>query len=326
MKEQLEKNAEKGKIEKSKKTKLDPKPANSKKILLDVLKKVLFFVVGSCIYAAGIALFLGPQQTPSGGASGLAIIINHLLPIFKGEDGGTGIWLLMINVPLLILSFFKLGKRFSAITVVIVSMTSFFTEFFEKIYDKLTPINSLDTLPAVIIGGICSGFAIGLIFKGGACLGGSDIVVKVLRLKFPYMKTGTFFLIIDGAIVLLGGLVFQDINKLVYAIIALFIQSKVTDLVLYGQDGAKMIYIITENMPEIAGRITKELHSGVTYLHAHGAYTGAEKEVLMCAMRKQLLPQAKDIVLEEDPKAFMIVTSATQVWGSGYKRLDEKEL
>jgi uncharacterized membrane-anchored protein YitT (DUF2179 family) len=181
-------------------------------------------------------------------------------------------------------------------------------------------------LPAVIIGGICSGFAIGLIFKGGACLGGSDIVVKVVRLKFPYIKTGTIFLLIDGAIVLMGGLAFQNLNNLVYAIIALFIQSKVTDLVLYGQDGAKMIYIITDNMPEIAGRINQELHSGVTYLQAHGAYTGAEKQVLMCAMRKQLLPQAKEIVLEEDPKAFMIVTSATQVWGSGYKRLDEKEL
>lgn len=305
------------------------KPANSKKAILEIMKKVLFFVVGSCIYAAGIALFLGPQGTPSGGASGLAIIINHLLhfiPAFAEVEGGTGILLFMINVPLVILSFCKLGKKFSAITVVIIGMTSLFTEFFQRIYSHVTPIVNLEMLPAVIIGGICSGFAIGLIFKGGACLGGSDIVVKVVRLKFPYIKTGTIFLLIDGAIVLMGGLAFQNLNNLVYAIIALFIQSKVTDLVLYGQDGAKMIYIITDNMPEIASRINKELHSGVTYLHGHGAYTGAEKEVLMCAMRKQLLPQAKEIVLEEDPKAFMIVTSATQVWGSGYKRLDEKEL
>lgn len=296
---------------------------------MKIFKKILFFVIGSFIYAAGIALFLGPQGTPSGGASGLAIIINHLLhfiPALSDMEGGTGILLFMINVPLIILSFCKLGKRFSAITVVIIGMTSLFTEFFQRIYSSLTPIVNLEMLPAVIIGGICSGFAIGLIFKGGACLGGSDIVVKVVRLKFPYIKTGTIFLLIDGAIVLMGGLAFQNLNNLVYAIIALFIQSKVTDLVLYGQDGAKMIYIITDNMPEIAGRINQELHSGVTYLQAHGAYTGAEKQVLMCAMRKQLLPQAKEIVLEEDPKAFMIVTSATQVWGSGYKRLDEKEL
>lgn len=304
-------------------------PAKVKINWADTVKRILFFLVGSCIYAASIALFLGPQGTPSGGASGLAIIINHLLhflPAFENSEGGTGVLLFMINAPLLILSFFKLGKRFSAITVVIVAMTSAFTELFQSIYTKVDLFKNLEMLPAVMVGGICAGFAIGLIFKGGACLGGSDIVVKVLRLKFPYMKTGTFFLIIDGAIVLMGGLAFQNINNLVYAVIALFIQSKVTDLVLYGQDGAKMIYIITDNMPEIASRINKELHSGVTYLHAHGAYTGAEKQVLMCAMRKQLLPQAKEIVLKEDPKAFMIVTSATQVWGSGYKRLDEKEL
>lgn len=310
-------------------TKVKNSTSNSvknKKFVLDIIRRILFFVVGSFIYAASIALFLGPQQTPSGGASGLAIIINYLLPIFKGEDGGTGIWLMMINIPLLILSFFKLGKRFSAITVCIVAMTSFFTEFFEKVRGNLAFLQELDPLPAVILGGICAGFAIGLIFRGGACLGGSDIVVKVLRLKMPHMKTGTFFLIVDGMIVLLGGLTFLQVNKLVYAVIALVIQSKVTDFVLYGQDGAKMIYIITENMPQIANRITKELHSGVTYLHAHGAYTGAEKQVLMCAMRKQLLNKAKEVVLEEDPKAFMIVTSATQVWGSGYKRLDEKEL
>ena len=297
------------------------KQYSKRQIALKFLKDFLLLSLGAFIYACAVALFLTPAGTLNGGASGLAIIMNYLIP-----SVGTGIWIFLVNIPLLALAVWKLGPVFSVKTVISVALTSLFTEILTPIPEKFAIIGDIELLPAAILGGIFAGAGIGLAFKAGSCQGGSDIVVKVLRLKFKALKSGSLFLIIDGIVVCLGGIVFGNINALVFAVIVVFIQSKITDLILYGQDGAKMVYIITEKHTQISERITKELHSGVTYLTGTGAYTGNEKKILMCAMRKQLLPQAKDIVKEEDKGAFMIATSASQVWGVGYTSFDAKEL
>ena len=297
------------------------KQYSKRQIALKFLKDFLLLSLGAFIYACAVALFLTPAGTLNGGASGLAIIMNYLIP-----SVGTGIWIFLVNIPLLALAVWKLGPVFSVKTVISVALTSLFTEILTPIPEKFAIIGDIELLPAAILGGIFAGAGIGLAFKAGSCQGGSDIVVKVLRLKFKALKSGSLFLIIDGIVVCLGGIVFGNINALVFAVIVVFIQSKITDLILYGQDGAKMVSIITEKHTQISERITKELHSGVTYLTGTGAYTGNEKKILMCAMRKQLLPQAKDIVKEEDKGAFMIATSASQVWGVGYTSFDAKEL
>lgn len=297
------------------------KQYSKRQIALKFFKDFLLLSLGAFIYACAVALFLTPAGTLNGGASGLAIIMNYLIP-----SVGTGIWIFLVNIPLLALAVWKLGPIFSVKTVISVALTSLFTEILTPLPEKFAIIGDIELLPAAILGGIFAGAGIGFAFKAGSCQGGSDIVVKVLRLKFKALKSGSLFLIIDGIVVCLGGIVFGNINALVFAVIVVFIQSKITDLILYGQDGAKMVYIITEKHIQISERITKELHSGVTYLTGTGAYTGNEKKILMCAMRKQLLPQAKDIVKEEDKGAFMIATSASQVWGVGYTSFDAKEL
>ena len=297
------------------------KQYSKRQIALKFFKDFLLLSLGAFIYACAVALFLTPAGTLNGGASGLAIIMNYLIP-----SVGTGIWIFLVNIPLLALAVWKLGPIFSVKTVISVALTSLFTEILTPLPEKFAIIGDIELLPAAILGGIFAGAGIGFAFKAGSCQGGSDIVVKVLRLKFKALKSGSLFLIIDGIVVCLGGIVFGNINALVFAVIVVFIQSKITDLILYGQDGAKMVYIITEKHIQISERITKELHSGVTYLTGTGAYTGNEKKILMCAMRKQLLPQAKDIVKEGDKGAFMIATSASQVWGVGYTSFDAKEL
>lgn len=297
------------------------KQYSKRQIALKFFKDFLLLSLGAFIYACAVALFLTPAGTLNGGASGLAIIMNYLIP-----SVGTGIWIFLVNIPLLALAVWKLGPIFSVKTVISVALTSLFTEILTPLPEKFAIIGDIELLPAAILGGIFAGAGIGFAFKAGSCQGGSDIVVKVLRLKFKALKSGSLFLIIDGIVVCLGGIVFGNINALVFAVIVVFIQSKITDLILYGQDGAKMVYIITEKHTQISERITKELHSGVTYLTGTGAYTGNEKKILMCAMRKQLLPQAKDIVKEGDKGAFMIATSASQVWGVGYTSFDAKEL
>ncbi len=170
-----------------------------------------------------------------------------------------------------------------------------------------------------VFGGVLVAVGIGLVLRVGATTGGTDIVVKCLKLKKPYLKTGTIFLLIDGVIICIGGIVFQNMESVLYSVISAAVTSKVLDLVLYGNDEAKMIYIISNSPKVIAERILKELDTGVTYLTGTGAYKKEEKQVIFCVVRKQLAYKVEEVVKQEDSRAFMIVSNATEIYGEGYK-------
>jgi uncharacterized membrane-anchored protein YitT (DUF2179 family) len=239
----------------------------------------------------------------------------------------------LINVPLIAIGVWKLGLKFMIPTVAGTFANTFMVEVFER---TLLPVmrehlgeNFVDPVTGALFGGVISGLAIGIMLYIGASFGGSDIVVKVIHIKYRYMKTGTFYIIVDGAIMLFGTAAnYQNLalNVLAFSLVCVFLQSFFTDRVLYGGDESRMLYIITNKEPEIATRINNEMVCGVTYLHGEGAYTGAEKKILLCVMRKRQVPLARDIILAEDPSAFMIVTSASQVLGNGFKRLDSEDI
>jgi uncharacterized membrane-anchored protein YitT (DUF2179 family) len=295
--------------------------------------KVLIFIAAVLMYSFSIAIFMNPSGLTPGGASGFAIGIQRLVHNMGGPLIGTGVLMALINVPLMALGIWKLGLRFMIPTVAGTFSNTFMVEVFER---SLLPVmkehmgeNFVDPITGALFGGILSGVAIGLLLYIGASFGGSDIVVKVIHLKYRYMKTGTFYLIVDGAIMLFGTAANYEnlaLDVLAFSLVCVFLQSFFTDRVLYGGDESRMLYIITGSEAKIANRINLELHSGVTYLHGEGAYTGVEKKILLCVMRKRQVPLAREIVLAEDPAAFMIVTSASQVLGKGYKRLDSEDL
>ena len=168
--------------------------------------------------------------------------------------------------------------------------------------------------------------SLGMIFKAGATSGGTDIIVKLLRLKFPHLKTGSLFLITDAIIVAVSGLVFWDIDTALYAGFVVVINSLLLDVVLYGRDSAKMMFIISDKHERITARMLEEMDIGVTYISGRGAYSGREKKVIMCVMKKQISPMAEEIIRQEDPQAFMIVTSATEIYGEGYKNIFSQKL
>ena len=143
---------------------------------------------------------------------------------------------------------------------------------------------------------------------------------------FQEHKTGALFFLTDVVIVIASAFVFRNIDKALYAGIVVIITSVVLDVVLYGRDEAKLIYIISDHAEKIAGRLLEELDIGVTYVQGSGAYSGKEKSVIMCAMKKNISPKAEEIVKEEDPLAFMIVTSATEIFGEGYKSYFSEKL
>lgn len=264
--------------------------------------------VASMIYGVAIGLFLDPNSLAPGGVTGIAIILNRLTNL------ETGTWILFINIPILILGTWKFGLRFILSTMYCTALTAFFTNLF-------APIGAVTTDPflAAVVGGALMAVAMGWVFKAGATTGGTDIIVKVLRLKFPHLKTGSLFLLTDAVIVTASAFVFRNIDRALYAGLAVFITSFLLDVVLYGRDGAKLIYIISDNSESITKRLLEELDIGVTYMQATGAYSGKEKRVIFCAIRKQLAPKAEEIVKDEDPLAFMIVSSATEIFGEGYK-------
>lgn len=284
----------------------------NKHMALKVILQYLVISVASVGYAVGISNFQDPNNLAPGGVTGLAIILNRIVP----GDIKTGTWILLLNIPILILGLWKFGWRLIISTFYCTFLTTALTNYFAQ-FGAFTH----DLMLAALTGGALVAVSMGLIFKAGATTGGTDIIVKLLRLKFKYLKTGILFFITDIIIVALSGFVFQNLEVALYAGISVIVISFVFDIVLYGRDGAKMIYIISDNAQSITERLLLDLDLGVTHIQGSGAFSGNEKTVILCVMKKSLSPEAEQIVREEDPNAFMIITDATEIYGEGYKNI-----
>lgn len=271
--------------------------------------------IASFLYSAAVSLFLDPNALAPGGVTGIAIILNRITGL------ETGTLVLCINIPIIALGTWKFGLRFILSTMYCTVLTSGFINL-------LAPFGPATTDPflAALTGGALMALGIGLVFKAGATTGGTDIIIKLLRLRFPYLKTGALFLITDTLIVAASAFVFKNVDVALYAGLVVFINSVLLDVVLYGRDGAKLIFIISDRHEAITKRLLEDLDIGVTYISGSGAYSGKEKNVIMCVMKKQISPRAEIIVREEDPGAFMIVTSATEIFGEGYKSIYSEKL
>lgn len=286
------------------------KAIKDSKVLYHFLRYVLI-TLASLVYAVGISLFLDPNNLAPGGVSGIAIILNRVVSI------PTGTLLFILNVPIVLLGIWKFGWRFIVSTLYCLVVSSWFID----LLSVFEPVTS-DPLLAAIAGSVLQAVGIGVVFKCGATTGGTDIIIKVLRLRFKHLKTGALFFLTDVLIVTASGFVFQDFNTAMYAGIAVIVTSLGVDFVLYGPDEAKLLYIISDKHLPIAERLMEELDVGATYLKGEGAYTHGDKQVIMCVTKKQMAPRAQEIVKQEDPEAFMIITSASEIYGEGYKDIN----
>lgn len=272
-------------------------------------------LLGSAIYAIGVSLFLDPNNLAPGGMTGIAVILNRLSRL----DVGTLYFLL--NVPVIFLGLWKFGFRFIFRTILAIAATSLFTNL-------LAPYGAVTTDPllASVAGGMLMAVGMGLIFRAGATTGGTDIIVKVLRQKYRHLKTGALFLYLDLIIVTASGFVFRDLNVALYALLTVFINGKAIDYVLYGNDDAKLIYIITDRSEEIAEHILHDLDIGCTYLKGKGGWTQEQKPVIMTVVHNRTSPLVEEIVKDLDPQAFMIISSASEIYGEGYKDIMAEKL
>ena len=283
-----------------------------------VKRRVLDYVVitiASFLYSVAVSFFLDPNSLAPGGVTGVAIILNRITGL------ATGTWLLIINIPILAIGTWKFGLRFIMSTMYCTAMTSLFVNL-------LAPIGAVTVDPflASLVGGSLMAIGLGLVFKAGATTGGTDIIIKLLRLKFPHLRTGSLFLITDAVIVAMSAFVFQNIDVALYAGVVVVINSVLLDVVLYGRDGAKLMFIISDRYEAITKRLLEDLDIGATLVSGSGAYSGKSKNVIMCVIKKQLSPKAEEIVREEDPASFLIVTGATEIFGEGYKSIFSERL
>lgn len=278
--------------------------------------RYIVITFAACIYAVGISMFLDPNNLAPGGLTGAAVILTRIIPITLGT------LIVIMNIPIMILGAWKFGARFTLSTLYTLVVSSAFMEIFERIGYVVTH----DKILAALVGGTLMGAGMGLCLRMETTTGGIDIIIKVLRQKYRQVKSGEMYLIIDGLILAAAALYFKDIEVSMYAGVAIVISTYILDKVLYGSDEAKLVYIVSNKRKIIATRMMVELNMGVTLVEGKGAYNMENTEVIMCVMHKQNLTKVRNLVSEVDPEAFMIVSSATEVFGEGFKGHTDVEM
>lgn len=283
-------------------------------------KNIIGMTLGAAVFSAAIALFIDNLSLAPGGVGGISILLNRLVPFLD-----TGAWILLLNIPLLVVGLIIFGKRFLISTVYTTVLSSIMVDIIGKYAKPYLPLTD-NVMLGSMAGGALLAVGIGVVFRSGGTTGGMDIVVKLLRRRFRHMKTATLYMFTDIAVVLLAIPVMRNIESAMYSAVSLIVTNIVLDKVLYGGDGGTLFYIVTKTPDAIAKRILDEVELGVTYLNGEGAYTGDPKRVILCVARKQLAPKIRDIVKTEDETAFLIVTPASEVLGEGFKDHGAEEL
>ena len=281
----------------------------------EIAKQIFLCTVGSTVYAAAVSLFLDPNGIVPGGFTGIAMIIGRFVPL------PTGTLSLILNVPLLLFSIFVFGIRFLGTTIYSVAVSSL-------MMNLIMPLGPLteNLMLASLAGGTLMAIGLEIVLLQGATTGGTDVIVKLLRKRIRSISAGKFFLITDGLIVLCSAIVSKNIDAGLYAAVCIVVSSSVMDMMLYGRDQAKLIIIISDLNREITSRLLRELDVGATFLEGQGAFSGSDKEVVLCVVKKWLLGRALKIIKSVDPKSFAIVSTANEVFGEGYKPHDGEQI
>lgn len=266
-------------------------------------------VLGSCLYAAGIYTFASHANFAPGGVSGLAIILNYLfsLPI--------GVATLMMNIPLIIISYRVLGKTFLLKTV----KTTLISAFIMDTVFPLIPIYTGEPILAALYTGALSGAGLALIYMRGSSTGGTDLVIMSIRKKKPHLSIGQLGLAIDGIVILTGGLVYGRIDAVLQGVIATVVSNIVIDKIVYGAGSGKMAMIVTDCGAAVAKKISDETERGATMVEAVGAFTKEAKDLLICACSKREIYEVRRAVYEVDPHALIMITSYDEAYGYGFQ-------
>lgn len=280
------------------------------------VKSYAIITLGSLLYALAYNIFYAPNLVAMGGLTGLGQVLNAIIPVLP-----VGTTVFVMNVPLFFLGWKYIGGHLLVSSLYAMTFSSFAIDVMNMIY-QFPP---MDTMLASIFGGALLGLGIGLVFSKGATTGGTDLIARLLKLKFAWLPMGTLVLIPDFIVITLAAIAFNKVETALYGIVSLYITTKVMDTVLYGLDSSKVAYIISDRCKEITDAVIA-MDRGATILHGEGAYSGDEKKVLMVAFKQKEIVPLKEKVNEIDPRAFLIVCDAHDVLGEGFRTYNKNDI
>lgn len=273
-------------------------------IVVDYLQIVLGCLVGGLAYP----LFLVPNSIAPGGLTGVATVLNYLY------QWPVGVTSLLMNIPLFLVGYKAMGRVF-----VIRSFIA--TVLFSLAIDLLQlPTATEDPMLSAVFGGVLLGIGLGLILRGGATTGGSDMVARLIHHRLPVISVGMFLFIIDCCVILLAA-VFIGGTQALYGMVSIYVSGTVVDVVLAGLTANKACFIMTEKWDAISQKILADMDRGCTHLSARGGFSGSERPVVLCVISRQEVSRLKQIVIEADETAFMFITDAHEALGEGFNKL-----
>lgn len=281
---------------------------NGKRITADLLA----YLLAGVLYAVSVNCFTAPNMIAPGGVTGLATVVNYLTGL------RIGVTMLALNIPLFVVGYLKLGRKFVAKTIVATIIVSLAVD----VVGIFLPAYTGDKLLASIFSGLLTGAALALIFLRGATSGGTDIAAKVLQQRFPHLSMGRLVMLVDAVIIIIAAIVFKSVESSLYAVIVLFVSSWVIDSALYGARNGRILLVITSRGDAISKAITASMERGTTLLPAKGGYTNEEKEVLVCAVRRHEVAKARKLIYEIDDDAFIMVAEAGEIIGEGFNGIE----
>lgn len=279
------------------------------KTLRRFIKDGAAFFVGSVAFGIAVSVFTEPNRIAPGGITGLAVLVGFLTDI----PAGTTTFLL--NVPLLLLAYRRVGRAFFWRTMAGLLLSSAAIDITKLVLPPFTG----DRLLAAVFGGVLTGVGLGLIYMRGGSTGGAEIIATLLRRRIRFLSVGNLILLVDAAVISLSAAVYRSLESALYATVAVFLSAQVMDRLIYGGKGAMVALIISERSQTVSDTILTTLSRGVTKLNAVGAYRNREGCVLLCAVGKTEVYRLRELVLGVDPAAFMVLLTAEEVLGSGFE-------
>ncbi len=272
-----------------------------------ILKDLLYYTAGSILYGIGVYIFAKNANFVPGGVTGIALLINLTgFPI--------GLASILINIPLALISYRIIGKEFICKSLITMLISSLFIDVIFPFF----PTYSGNRLLAAVFTGIFLGAGMAIIYMRGSSSGGSDFIVISIRTKKPHITVGQLTLIIDMVIIVAGGLVYQDIDAVLYGIVASMLATVVMDNVLYGAGSSKLAIIISSDGKAVADAIMEKVYRGATIIDVTGAYTGERRYMVLCACSKSELYKVRNVTRSVDEGALFMVTEASEVVGEGF--------
>lgn len=281
----------------------------SEKNFKKIIKETLYLLFGTFLMACSTVFFLLPNKLSTGGFSGIATIAYYFFNIPVGTA------MIFLNIPLFILAFYKIGKQFIFKSIIGTFLLAIFIDLLDK-FDAITT----DSFLACIYGGILMGIGTSLVLKGNGSTGGSDLLSYIIRSFNNKLKNGELIIIIDTIIIILNILFFKEIEIALYSTIAIYLMGKMIDIIFEGVDFTKVLFIISDKSDEIADKIGKEVQRGSTGIYAKGMHTNKDKIVLFCVGNRREIISIKNIALDIDHKAFIVIFNSREVLGKGFEK------